>query len=82
MGNTAGVILAAVLLTLLPEGLRMLAGIDLSELAARYGLDLLKDRQAEIKMMQDGGLVQLSDGKLRLTQAGVPISNSIIATLI
>ena len=28
MGNTAGVILAAVLLTLLPEGLRMLAGIE------------------------------------------------------
>jgi branched-chain amino acid transport system permease protein len=28
MGNTAGVILAAVLLTLLPEGLRMLAGTE------------------------------------------------------
>jgi branched-chain amino acid transport system permease protein len=28
MGNTVGVILAAILLTLLPEGLRMVAGID------------------------------------------------------
>ena len=28
MGNTIGVILAAILLTLLPEGLRMLAGIE------------------------------------------------------
>ena len=28
MGNTVGVILAAILLTLLPEGLRMVAGIE------------------------------------------------------
>ena len=28
MGNTIGVILAAILLTLLPEGLRMLSGIE------------------------------------------------------
>lgn len=63
-------------------GLRMMAGISLSELAQEYGLDLLQERQAEIKMMQDEGLLELSDGKLRLTQAGVPISNSIIATLI
>ena len=30
MGNTTGVIIAAVLLTLLPEGLRMLAGAPVS----------------------------------------------------
>ncbi len=63
-------------------GLRMMAGIDLGMLAEDHDLDLLKTKQAELKMMLDEGLVQLSDGKLSLTQTGVPISNSIIATLI
>jgi oxygen-independent coproporphyrinogen-3 oxidase len=63
-------------------GLRMMAGIDLAMLCEEHGLDLLKTRKTELKMMQDEGLVQLSDGKLSLTQSGIPISNSIIATLI
>jgi oxygen-independent coproporphyrinogen-3 oxidase len=63
-------------------GLRMVAGIDLGQLAEHYGLDLLKERRAEISLMQDEGLLHLSDGRLRLTQSGVPISNLIIATLI
>gem|GEM_PF-6107317 len=63
-------------------GLRMMAGVRLEELAERYGLDLLTSHAKELKMMQEEGLVVLSDGILRLSQSGVPISNSIIATLI
>jgi branched-chain amino acid transport system permease protein len=44
MGNTIGVILAAVLLTLLPEGLRMLAGIEhLPGIAAERPLGWIGD---------------------------------------
>jgi len=60
----------------------MMAGVRLEELAERYGLDLLTSHAKELKMMQEEGLVVLSDGILRLSQSGVPISNSIIATLI
>jgi oxygen-independent coproporphyrinogen-3 oxidase len=63
-------------------GLRMLRGVDLDQLREEHGLDLLKTRGKELKMMQEEGLLQLSDGKLSLTQSGIPISNSIIATLI
>jgi len=63
-------------------GLRMMAGIKLEELKARYGLDLLKSHAGQLKMLEEEGLVHLSDGILRLSQTGVPISNSIIATLI
>jgi len=63
-------------------GLRMMAGVRLDELAERYDLDLLTTHAKELKMMQEEGLVVLSDGILRLSQSGVPISNSIIATLI
>lgn len=63
-------------------GLRMMAGIKLDELKARYGLDLLKSHAGQLKMLEEEGLVHLSDGILRLSQTGVPISNSIIATLI
>jgi oxygen-independent coproporphyrinogen III oxidase len=63
-------------------GLRMLKGVDLAAFAADYGVDLLDLRSKEIAMMEAEGLIELSDGKLGLTQKGVPISNSIIATLI
>ncbi|MBS1997311.1 MAG: radical SAM family heme chaperone HemW [Cyanobacteria bacterium SZAS LIN-2] len=63
-------------------GLRMMAGVDLTALLRDFGLDLLQTRAKELQMFEKEGLVQLSDGKLRLTQSGVPISNSIIATLL
>jgi oxygen-independent coproporphyrinogen-3 oxidase len=63
-------------------GLRMLRGLDLEGFAAEHGIDLLTMRKKEIEAMQKEGLIRLSDGRLALTQSGVPISNSIIATLI
>ena len=63
-------------------GLRMMAGLDLATWPKNTVWICWWIAAQRIKMMQDEGLVQLSDGKLRLTQSGIPISNSIIATLI
>jgi len=43
MGNTAGVVLAAILLTLLPEGLRFLAAVHIPGLAAERPLAWIAD---------------------------------------
>lgn len=63
-------------------GLRLSEGLDLSGLKERYGFDLLKDRKEKIEEFQKYGLLELSDGRLRLSRKGFLLSNSVMAELI
>ncbi|CAN5473870.1 radical SAM family heme chaperone HemW [soil metagenome] len=63
-------------------GLRLIEGIDLKQFEADYGQDLLALQGSEIEYLCEKELLQLSDGKLKITRQGIPISNSIIGRLI
>lgn len=63
-------------------GLRLISGIDLQAFEQDYGVDLLRAKKAAIESMLAEKLLQLSDGRLSITARGIPISNSIISSLI
>lgn len=63
-------------------GLRLLQGIDLKQFEQDYEVDLLATQASEIDYLCEQKLLELSDGKLKITRQGIPISNSIIGRLI
>jgi oxygen-independent coproporphyrinogen-3 oxidase len=63
-------------------GLRLVQGIDLKQFEQDYEVDLLATQGIEIDYLCEQKLLELSDGKLKITRQGIPISNSIIGRLI
>jgi coproporphyrinogen III oxidase-like Fe-S oxidoreductase len=63
-------------------GLRLIQGIDLGQFEQDYGINLLATQKGEIEYLCEQKLLELSDGKLKITPQGIPISNSIIGRLI
>lgn len=63
-------------------GLRMRAGIELSDFYSKYGFRLEESRQKEMERLFQGGYLSLENGRLAITDKGLPISNSIIVDLI
>ncbi|MDQ5934252.1 MAG: Heme chaperone HemW [Cyanobacteriota bacterium erpe_2018_sw_21hr_WHONDRS-SW48-000092_B_bin.40] len=63
-------------------GLRLVQGIDLKQFEQDYEVDLLATQGSEIEYLCEQKLLELSDGKLKITRQGIPISNSIIGRLI
>lgn len=63
-------------------GLRLVQGIDLKQFEQDYEVDLLATQGSEIDYLCEQKLLELSDGKLKITRQGIPISNSIIGRLI
>jgi len=57
-------------------------GIDLKQFEQDYEVDLLATQGSEIEYLCEQKLLELSDGKLKITRQGIPISNSIIGRLI
>jgi oxygen-independent coproporphyrinogen III oxidase len=58
-------------------GLRTKAGIDLKRYKTRYGVDLLKDKKTIIDALIKNKLVELKDGFLRPTIAGMAVADSL-----
>jgi oxygen-independent coproporphyrinogen-3 oxidase len=63
-------------------GLRMRSGIDLGQFQTEFALDLVLARKKPLEKLLALAFVEIRDGRLRITQKGVPVSNSIIAELI
>lgn len=63
-------------------GLRLLSGIDLKAFEADHGVNLLTAQGKEIEHLCRENLLELSDGRLKITRRGIPVSNSIIGRLI
>jgi putative oxygen-independent coproporphyrinogen III oxidase len=63
-------------------GLRTRAGIDLSSFKRQYGLDLLTQKAESIGRLTDGGFIELTGGRLFLSQKGVLVSNLVMSELI
>jgi len=60
-------------------GLRLTAGIDLSELAERYGTSATSVFREESAELCSKNLLELIDGRLRLTPRGRLLSNEVFA---
>lgn len=62
--------------------LRTRKGIDLNDFRARWGIDLEQKLAAPIEKLLAGGMLELTDGRLVLSQKGVLLSNLVLAELI
>ena len=58
-------------------GLRLKEGIDLSEYQERFEIDLIKRYRADLDLVEEAGLIELSGNRLRLTRKGMLYSNEV-----
>jgi oxygen-independent coproporphyrinogen-3 oxidase len=58
-------------------GLRTRRGIDLEDFKRRYGQDLLRDKKEILKRLREERLVELEDGFVRPTHAGMAVADSL-----
>jgi len=63
-------------------GLRTIEGVDATELRRRFGLDLLSCYGDTLSALIAQGLLELTPTHLRLTHAGLPLANRVMAELI
>ena len=62
--------------------LRTINGLNLDEFKEKFGIDLLKAKEKEIKRMIDRGLLELKDQNLAPTYEGMMVLDTIILELI
>ncbi|CAN5130855.1 radical SAM family heme chaperone HemW [soil metagenome] len=62
-------------------GLRLRSGLDLRSFEKDFGVNLLEKFQKQIDKLLDGGFVEVANQRLRITDRGVLVSNSIISEL-
>lgn len=62
-------------------GLRLRSGLDLEIFENDFGINLRQKFQKQIDNLLEGGFVEIVNDKLRITDRGVLVSNSIIAEL-
>jgi oxygen-independent coproporphyrinogen-3 oxidase len=58
-------------------GLRLTDGIDWHQLNSKYGAEALSDYAVHIERLSDKGFIQWDAGRIKLTPAGMLISNEI-----
>ncbi|MCS6817889.1 MAG: radical SAM family heme chaperone HemW [Blastocatellia bacterium] len=63
-------------------GLRRCAGVDLNAFRERYGVDVLERYGAQLAPLEDAGLIEISDGVLRLTRKGFVLANEVFAVFV
>lgn len=63
-------------------GLRLEDGIDLADYRHRFGTDLLADKVDGLAQVNEAGLIEIVDGRLRLTRKGKLYSNEVFALFV
>ena len=63
-------------------GLRMIDGVTREDFLERTGFDYMELRGEEIRWLRGHDLVEHSDGRLRLTEKGLFVSDSVFAELV
>lgn len=63
-------------------GLRMTAGVSIPELADRFGIELEEYYGETLRKLQGSGLVEVERARLRLTDTGLRLANSVMAELV
>ena len=63
-------------------GLRRTAGIDLERFEERYGINLIQAFAEGLDPLLEAGLLDASDGRLRLTRSGLLLSNEVFRAFV
>jgi oxygen-independent coproporphyrinogen-3 oxidase len=63
-------------------GLRMMRGLDCRQFQTRFGLDFYERYGRPLDFLQQGGLVECSPDRVRLTPKGCMLSNEVFAELL
>ena len=63
-------------------GLRLVAGVDLATLAARYGVDVRDAHANELSRHGAAGFLRCDGARLMLTSAGLDVANAIIGDFV
>lgn len=63
-------------------GLRMIHGVSCARLQIQFGLTPVGYYGKILKELQQQGLVEVCHGRLRLTEAGLPVANQVLARLV
>lgn len=58
-------------------GLRTRQGVDLGDFKRRFGSDLVKEKGGILKTLAEEGLLEIRDGFLRPTRAGMAVADSL-----
>ncbi len=62
-------------------GLRMAEGVSLAALERTYGPEPVAGLIARARPLAEMGLVEIADGRLRLTEAGEPLHGEVVVRL-
>ena len=63
-------------------GLRKTEGISREEFSAAFGRDIFDVYGAQLRKMSGQGLIEVSDGRVRLTERGTDVSNYVFSEFI
>lgn len=63
-------------------GLRLIEGLDLTELGGRFWIDLREYYGATLEQLIAKGLLELNNHRLRLTTRALPVANQVLAELV
>ena len=63
-------------------GLRMTEGLSLADIEQRFGLNVRNYYGEGLERLEKLGLLDLSQGRIRLTQAGLLLANTVMAELV
>lgn len=60
---------------------RLIEGLDLDLLERDYGIDLLRDRRAELAAYESAGLIEVTPNRVRLTIEGAAVADAVAVRL-
>jgi oxygen-independent coproporphyrinogen-3 oxidase len=63
-------------------GLRLTAGVDLTEVESRYGVDVWARYGADLAPFVEGGLLVREDSRLRLTRRGMLLAHEVMTVFV
>jgi oxygen-independent coproporphyrinogen-3 oxidase len=63
-------------------GLRLRDGIDMDAHHARFGVDVAERYGPDLDRLRQAGLVELSDGRLRIARAGKVLANEVFSVFV
>ena len=62
--------------------MRLTEGVSLPEFRSRYGLDVVERHGPELERLAEAGLVEMRGGRLKLTDAGLLLSNEVFVAFV
>lgn len=63
-------------------GLRLTSGLHLNQFKRRFGIDFMEMHQDQIELFKQRGWLELEHGWLRLTKAGIMVSNRVLCEFV